>query len=313
MQPEPLDDAQDEMQVYVFAARGALTAAGQDEAGLAAHIRRIAETTDTRGLVVALYLLNGHSNWKAHTFVEAAPRAEFARRRPGWAFVERFGTPPGLPERLWLIRMAFGMATSYPQMVSDVYGWQIECPAFCDHLAYMFAHELHHFRRYRLGLHGREGEQAACKWALKRAGEAGYAVRGEREPPRVSPRAAIRSMPEQARPDLLRSVEREAARLSFDDLTVLQKWVRDRLNAARQAMEEGPEMRRFEELRALPDGTMLLIVGADQPARYLGQTAVKIGTLRRSSYRLAVRTEDGQEWYWPMQWLRAVEPTDPAR
>jgi hypothetical protein len=302
------------MKACVFAHKGGMAAAGLDEAGLIAELERVAETTDTRELVVALYLLNGHSNWKAHTSMEPFTREDFASKSKGWTFVQRFGTPVDLPDCFGLIRMAFGMAQGYPQVVSDIHGWEVECTTFAEHLAYIFAHELHHFRRYHLGMHAGEGEQSACMWALARLTDAGYLASGQRLPKprrRTSANRCVR-LPEAPNPRLLARIKRGASWLNLEDLRDLQRWARRRISHSRPQREPSEAEKHFAELRALPDGALLRITGDDPAGSYVGQTAVKVRTLRRNSPRMAVRTQDGVEWLWPMLWLDALNEEGPS-
>ena len=63
--------------------------------------------------------------------------------------------------------------------------------------------------------------------------------------------------------------------------------------------------KHFAHLRSLPPGEQLVITRDDNPrSGYVGLRAVKIRTLRRNSFRIAIRTPDGKEWHWPMQWLQ---------
>jgi hypothetical protein len=187
-----------------------------------------------------------------------------------------------------------------------VYGWQVSCPDFSGHLAYLFAHELHHFRRHHLGMHPGEGEQSACRWALARMIEADFDVTGERvqtgrrkvKPLKLSGRR---------RPKLLKKIKKNARRLNEEDLKALQRWTRKRLKRARAGGALSPAEAHFEALRALPDGTELVITGDDRRSGYLGQQAVKVRTMRRNSTRMVIRTRDGQEWRWPMQWLKPAD------
>jgi hypothetical protein len=60
----------------------------------------------------------------------------------------------------------------------DRYGWKLTYPSLLDHIAFLFAHELHHYRRFHLGLHKREGENLANKWALERVQQLNFEVDG---------------------------------------------------------------------------------------------------------------------------------------
>ena len=62
-------------------------------------------------------------------------------------------------------------------------------------------------------------------------------------------------------------------------------------------------------LKGLPAGTAMRIRKDDDDDGYAGQIAVKVRNLKRGSPRMLVRTADGQEWHWPMEWLEPA-PAD---
>ena len=298
------------MRVYVFGT--SVVGLGREKRERIERVlMRLADGTPTDDLVTSVYLRRGN-DWYAHTTVEWLPRGRFARAGGRWAFVREHPLPPDLPERFKLIRIAVGNRISYPGTMLDRYGWEIRCRTFDDHLAYVFAHELHHFRRYHLDLHPREGEQASCRWALRRASDAGFAAEGSRvtEPGRRRRRKKVR-LPDGRHPGLIEGIKGAASRLCLDDLRELARWTRSRIQAA--GHQRGKWDDHFDALRVLPSGTSLLVVGDDDRQRYLGQTVVKIRNLRQDSVRLAVRTSDGKEWHWPMRWLSAVPPAEASR
>lgn len=252
------------MQLHIFTSRGAVRRADNTEARVRDVVETLAADTDTGDLVVATYLTRHKDLWHAEATTRPVTRRMFERGGRKWGFVARFDVPRGLPRRFHLIRMVFGMGATYPMTVRDVYDWELRCERFEELVAYTFAHELHHFRKYALGLHPRQGEQAACKYALAVAPAAGYGVTGRRVKPRktaaLNPHAAL--------------------------------------------------------LRALPKGAALVITHDTGPKRYLGQPAIKLHTPRRGKTRIAIRTADGREWYWPMNWLalpQQAAPTPEAR
>lgn len=249
------------MNTHIFIALGA-GRLGDVEGRVRTAVETIAQGTDTRGLVVAAYALGRRDFWHAHTYTRKMTSAVFRLTGRNWAFVRRFPVPGGLPARFPLIRMAFGMRDSFPRTIQDVYGWELRCERFEDLAAYTFAHELHHFRRYHLGLHPGEGEQTTCRWALAQAAEAGYRVTGRKHKCGRKPKPK----------------------------------------------KQLPLPQHFVDIRALPPGAELrLMRDSGRRSKYVGQRAVKVRTLRRNSYRVAVRTLDGRDWLWPMQWLEAVE------
>ena len=249
------------MQLHVFTSRGVVRRADGVEALVHGVVETLVAKTDTRELVVAAYLLGHKDCWHAEATTRQVTRRVFARGGRHWRFVERFAVPPGLPRRFHLIRMAFGMRARYPMTVHDVYDWELRCERFEDLLAYTFAHELHHFRKYALDLHPREGEQAACRYALTVAPAAGYDVRGRR------------------------------------------------VKTPKKRMID-PQV---ERLRALPSGAALVITHDTGCRHYLGQSAVKLHAPRAGRERMAIRTPDDREWYWPMGWLAPGDTPEPKR
>jgi len=142
----------------------------------------IADTTDTSDLIVALYCLPGAAQTRGTAYVhkKLTPR-DFSTGRGKWAFTKKFPVPYDLPEYYKLIRLRIDSNNKrYPFIERDIYGWKFYYPSFNDHLATLFAHELHHFRRYHLHLHTGEGEQSANKWAVQHVQSLGYAVNAEK-------------------------------------------------------------------------------------------------------------------------------------
>ncbi|MDZ7261041.1 MAG: hypothetical protein ONB05_02835 [candidate division KSB1 bacterium] len=168
------------MKIYVFAEKNYLAQIGITEPEIRQTLKRVAEGTDTTDLVVSLYLLPCNNWFGGTAYVQAwnTPR-KFFNTRGKWAIIKRFGLPADLPERFKLIRLLMdGNSVPYPQYQQDSYGWKYHYETFLDHLAILFAHELHHFRRFHLGLHPGEGEQSANRWALAHVKQLGFSVDG---------------------------------------------------------------------------------------------------------------------------------------
>ena len=301
------------MQTYVFAEDRALAKTGTDEAGLRAILECIADGTDTTDLVVAVYLRKRLGDWEAHSLTETIGPEDFFCVRGEWDFVETFPRPADLPDRFQLIRIILGMRRRYPATETDIYDWEVTYETFADHLAHTFAHELHHYRRQRLDLHPGEGEQGACKWALQRAQAAGFQVSGLRVPVKKRRKAVKRKLrlPVELRPWLLRRIKLSASHLCEADLRQLRRWIRRRLDSVASQRKSVKLEEHYGRLRKLPDGTPVYITSDDDAPGYTGQTAVKVRSLRRNSPRMLVRTADGREWHYPMEWLEPV--TVPAR
>ncbi|HDQ00809.1 MAG TPA: hypothetical protein ENN22_16725 [bacterium] len=148
-----------------------------------AVMTEIASGTDTTALVIAAYLVTHPRGTSGAAYVQNwLGRRRFNSGRGRWGFIQRFQLPLDLPQKYKLIRLHFGGdRVVYPLRQFDRYGWELYYQSFSDHLAFLFAHELHHYRRHHLQLHPREGEQSANKWALQRAREHGFRVEGQKQ------------------------------------------------------------------------------------------------------------------------------------
>jgi hypothetical protein len=144
---------------------------------------KIASSSNTDELITTLYLIRGphHNRGTAYVRTWMNP-TKFITKRGKWAFSQNWPIPKNLPEKYRLIRLRLdGNEKLYPKKELDMYGWIFEYVTFYDHLATLFAHELHHFRRYHLGLHPNEGENAANQWALNHVQNLGFQVRGKKQ------------------------------------------------------------------------------------------------------------------------------------
>ena len=180
------------MKIYCFSAR---TRTKIDEKELARLLNRVAQGTPTQDLVVALYLLPGAHQNRGTAYCQAwMTPANFLARRGKWTFTQKWSPPPDLPSRFKLIRMRLDPNNRlFPRTETDTYGWTFQYATFSDHLATLFAHELHHFRRYHLGLHPREGEHRANAWALRCVQTLGF-------------RVTVRRLPRKRKPSFIRSL-----------------------------------------------------------------------------------------------------------
>ncbi|MCI0495732.1 hypothetical protein L0Z72_12075 [candidate division KSB1 bacterium] len=168
------------MRVYWFSDTDWETRLSCNKESLTALIQQIAHETNTNDLVIVNYFCNKIA-WSggvacARDFMTPG---QFISHRGRWKFTRAFGIPNSLPPSFKLIRLQFGLQSiRYPLTQIDRYGWKLTYPSFLDHYAFLCAHELHHFRRYHLGLHQREGENSANKWALERIRQLGHYVEG---------------------------------------------------------------------------------------------------------------------------------------
>ncbi|MCI0512632.1 hypothetical protein L0128_05415 [candidate division KSB1 bacterium] len=171
------------MHTYIFSEPDILKHLDVTAAQIKELLHQLAAHSDTTDLVVSTYFLK-HSGWYGGTAYVShwVPRRQFQTRRGKWNFTRQFPLPPDLPDQFKLIRLlpAKGLDDiQYPARLQDIYGWELYYPDFLSHLAFLFAHELHHFRRYHLGLHPAEGEKSANRWALAQVQAFGFQVTGK--------------------------------------------------------------------------------------------------------------------------------------
>jgi len=151
-----------------------------DESKLKNIFSQIADGSNTRDLILSNYFLhrNSWSGGIAYTRDWLTPK-QFITYRGRWKFTQKFEIPNDIPGSFKLIRLQFGIkCLKYPLCQIDRYGWKLTYSSFIDHVAFLFAHELHHFRRYHLGFHDREGENMANKWAIARLQKLNFKVEG---------------------------------------------------------------------------------------------------------------------------------------
>lgn len=177
------------MKIYLFASPEFNNNPSASFSKISSVLEKIANGTDTHDLITAIYLLPGRYKTRGTAYVRDWQTSEqFATGRGHWSISRAFDTPQDLPEQYKLIRIRIDPSPEhYPREERDVYHWKFMYSRFEDHLANLFAHELHHFRRFHLDLHPGEGEQKANKWALNQSTRLGYTVEGTKE--RVRPKS----------------------------------------------------------------------------------------------------------------------------
>jgi hypothetical protein len=269
--------------------------------------------TDAHGLVTAVYLMRHRVGWGGCLVSSRPVGTDRLTHGAGrWRFVRHFPPPPNLPNQFALIRLAFDAEhlRAGKRVIHDRYGWRFECADFEAHLAWLFAHELHHFRRHHLGLHAGEGEHSANAWALEKVRRMGFAATGARQSVRSRRRGRSAASAPGADPQFRVQVQALAACLDRVELLALRQWIDDRLTALQDPTGPGAIADHCERLRRLPDGAEVLIIH-DSRGRYAGQRAVKLQTPRRGTVRLIIRTADGREWRYPMAWLKVPDHEHP--
>ena len=171
------------MQSYFLGHETILKKSALDIHSIQAIFEKIASGTDTQDLVVSCYFLL-RSRWyggSAYVRNWVLPD-DFRTGRGKWRFTRYFPQSENLPPQFKLIRLLVVqelVTGNFPLVLKDGYGWEFEYKNPESYLALLFAHELHHFRRYHLGLHSREGEKSANRWALKHVRKLGFAVSGQ--------------------------------------------------------------------------------------------------------------------------------------
>lgn len=183
------------MQIYIFSQQNFFNSTGLTEDDMRSIFYGVAQDTDTNDLVLSCYFIPG-TKWVGGTaFVRQwCSKKQFMTSRGKWRFTRQFSLPNDLPERFKLIRLLPTSASclnKFPCKIQDVYGWTFSYASLRDYLALLFAHELHHFRRYHLQLHPREGENGANRWALAHVQRLGFPVDGQQVRRSRRPRRAM--------------------------------------------------------------------------------------------------------------------------
>jgi hypothetical protein len=298
------------MQVYFFPQNHSWQRLGASARDLQKVLERLAVETDTADLVVAVHLVR-RSSWSGGTaYVRQWVRpAAFYARRGKWRLADSWQVPAELPERFKLIRLLLpDDGAAYPLTELDRYGWQHRFGRFSDHLAFFFAHELHHFRRFHLDLHPGEGEHSANAWAEAHCRNLGFAVESMRMP-RKRAKKMGRSGPtfwQVLNPvDFLPAAQ--ASLLWRGSSTLLG--MAARLGCRDKKKYIADKMLHIQHFGQTAPGAQIWVT-FDPNRRYLHKPVRLVRLLRRPSLRAVIETEDGKIWRWPIAWL-SLDP--PAR
>lgn len=261
-------------------------------------LEHVSQGTDTRDLVIAFYIA-AKSRWTGGTaYVRNwLTPSQFLARHGKWKLPALESAPIEIPQNYKLIRLLLRDDPEiYPLDECDRYHWQHHYDSYGDHLAFLFAHELHHYRRYHLSMHDREGEHRANRWALNHVRSLGYKVSSQRLPARRRGRRRKVGLNSVINPhdfvikDTVWSWPSIVKRLA---LSLSQKATQNYI---------ADKVAHFEKIRRLPKGSRLLVT-FDPSGKYLHQHVTLVRVLRRNSIRTVVRTKDGKVWRWPMAWL----------
>jgi len=297
------------MKTYIFTEHESPTQNESLRATANRILQQVADGTDTDRLVVAIYLLEGSSiSCGELASVQPVRPSAFASPRSTWAFATRFAIPDDLPESFALIRIAMGSLWRRKRTAADYIGLT-KFRGFDDHLAFLFAHELHHFRRYHLGLHPGEGEISASRWAIQRVTSLGYKVEVmSKRLRRPRTKLAEPRVPTTPNPLLLQRIKAMAAHLCIADLRNAAGWMWSRAKGLEDVTERSTWAEHYRLLRSLPAGAHLQVVhDSPRSESRVGQVMTKVRTLKRGSKRIAVRDQSAKVWHWPMRWLKPVQ------
>jgi len=281
-----------------------------DDATIRTTTDRIIEAsnTPTDNLEVHVFF-DDSADWHGAMYQQKFSSDEFHYHTRGeWKIVNSFDPPHDLPEKYALIRLKFGSFLRYPLQTTDQYDWHYQFNYFEDHLADLFAHELHHYRRYHLAMHHGEGEQSANKFVMSMTKQADFNVKGEKiiSKKRRTKKKTIK-IPVKSNPALLRKLKIMASKLDSKGLHELCHWADNRCGELRRRSDRNKRLNHYELLRSLPIGAEIRITKTGRISfHYENQIASKIKSLQRNSIRMKIKTPDGEIWRWPMDWLEAV-------
>ena len=283
------------MKIYIFGS----TAKIVSQSKIRTTLEHVARGTDCNDLVVVLYLSARSRRIGGRAYVRQWMQPHQLHPKGGhWTEFSRFPVPPDPPAHFKLIRLMLCPESAYPRTETDAYRWRHTFAGFYDHLAHLFAHELHHYRRYHLDLHPGEGEHSANKWAYKHALQLGYSIQSKKLPNSRKHRVKKRRIslssvfnPADFNGSILSSTLNSALKRAY-------------LMLSPQAQNDyiADKLAHFERLRALQSGDQVIIT-FDPQYRYSRQTAIVARVMRKNSLRMIIRTRDGKEWRWPMAWL----------
>jgi hypothetical protein len=256
------------LRIITYTSPAALKAVSMDRSRIEGLLRRVAEATDTTGLIVITEVSSRNAGWGGSFCMREVTPERLARMKGVWREAHSSGVPPGLPSSFRLIEMRIGSrGEKYPRIEYNRNGFKLWFKDFSAHLAYLFAHELHHYRRYCLDMHPREGEKSADRWAAARANETGYSMN----------LVAVK---------IRRRTKRRSRRRPAGPI----------------AMSETD----WNEIKNLPSGSPVCVTRTDNRKLPVG-TMVQFIRPMRASYRALVRDPAGDERLVPIEWLRVVE------
>jgi hypothetical protein len=256
------------MRVVMYSDDGALRKVGMDRDRATGLMHRVAADTQTEGLIAILSLESSRKRWGGAFYPGDVVPARMQRLRGPWRTEHPDGIPPGLPDKFRLIEVHIGTrGASYPRTDHNRNGFKLWFSSFDSHLAYIFAHELHHYRKHHLGLHPRQGEKGADRWAAARVCELGMPLEMTAFKPR-------------------------------------RRLFRRRRKSQPQPTSEQQQL-RWERIRALSPGTSIRLTKSDNRAIPPGIQFSFVRPLR-GSYRVLVQGPAGADICVPIDWVEVV-------
>ncbi|MDZ7725635.1 MAG: hypothetical protein U5R06_23130 [candidate division KSB1 bacterium] len=290
------------MKLYIY---GFIPANVASETKIRETLKHVAGNTDCRDLVVTLYLSVRSKRMGGRAYVRQWIRAN--RLHPKGGHMSEFSRaeiPGDLPQQFKLIRMMLSpRLCEYPRTEMDGYLWRHTYNGFYDHLAHLFAHELHHYQRHHLGLHPHKGEHSANQWAHDHVTALGYSIRSEKLQRKKQKRQSQRPVSLAA---VFNPADFDASALP-GTLNGALKRAHLMLSPAAQKKYIADKLEHFNHLRSLSPGDELYVT-FDPNRMYEHQTVSIVRIMRKNSVRIIIRTQDGKEWRWPMAWLRQISP-----
>lgn len=299
------------MQVYIFDEDKSLERLGTEETSVLQLLGLVAKGTDTTDLVVAAYFRSTTNVWFGSAFSLQQTRDSFIVNKGKWAFARLFGIPDDLPAQYKLIRICFGCKrTRWPRWERGKH-LRLRFSSFTSQLAHLFAHELHHYRRFHLGLHGRELEIGADRWALRRCEEIGLGItvtehksKRARQPSDTMNKDDF--VPKE-NPQLLSRMRNMMTHLSIKDLDMLVSVALKRKRTLSDRIQHIEVKTNWEEtLKRFAPGTRHKVIEAGKYPELVGRIAIVTHKPRRNSGRVRIEI-DGKKWKWPRNWLEPQE------
>jgi len=164
------------MRIYIYCENNALEKLHTNKTNVCNVIQRVSRGTDTADLLIIVYFLTSTNNWRGEYCRNWCNSKDVIKEKGVWKFTNNFKPPDKLPEQFKLIRLVFGTRYVRWPRRTECEHMKLRFKNVEAQIAYLFGHELHHFRCRHLGLHPGAGEIAATRWGFDRARKLGYEI-----------------------------------------------------------------------------------------------------------------------------------------